>query len=38
MAMDTFIAYVGVYSSVDDAKADYDAVHDLHTEDGLIDA
>lgn len=38
MAMDTFMAYVGVYSSVEDAKADYDAVHDLHTEDGLIDA
>ena len=38
MAMDTFMAYVGVYSSVDDAKADYDAVHDLHTMEGLIDA
>ena len=38
MAMDTFMAYVGVYSSVDDAKADYDAVHDLHTKEGLIDA
>jgi len=36
--MDTFMAYVGVYSSVDDAKADYQAVHDLHTKDGLIDA
>jgi uncharacterized membrane protein len=38
MAIDTFMAYVGVYSSVEDAKADYDAVHDLHTKDGLIDA
>jgi uncharacterized membrane protein len=38
MAMDTFMAYVGVYSDVADAKADYQAVHDLHTEDGLIDA
>ena len=38
MALDTFMAYVGVYSSVDDAKADYDAVHDLHTKEGLIDA
>jgi len=38
MAVDTFMAYVGVYSSVDDAKADYDAVHDLHTKEGLIDA
>jgi uncharacterized membrane protein len=36
--MDTFIAFVGVYSNVDDAKADYDAVHDLHTKEGLIDA
>jgi uncharacterized membrane protein len=32
------MAYVGVYSNVDDAEADYQAVHDLHTEDGLIDA
>jgi uncharacterized membrane protein len=38
MAIDTFMAYVGVYSSVEDAKADYDAVHDLHTKDDLIDA
>ncbi len=38
MAMDTFMAYVGVYSSVDDAEADYDAVHDLHTKEGLLDA
>ncbi len=38
MAMDTFIAYVGVYSNVDDARADYDAVHDLHTKADLIDA
>ncbi len=38
MAIDTFMVYVGVYSSVDDATADYQAVHDLHTEDGLIDA
>ena len=38
MAVDTFIAYVGVYSSVDDAESDYDFVKDLHTEAGLIDA
>ena len=38
MAVDRFMAYVGVYSSVGDAKADFDAVRDLHTEDGLIDA
>jgi len=38
MAIDTFMVYVGVYSSVDDAEADYQAVHDLHTREGLIDA
>ena len=38
MAVDTFIAYVGVYSSVDDAESDYDFVKDLHTQAGLIDA
>ncbi len=38
MAMDTFMVYVGVYSTVDGAQADYQAVHDLHTQDGLIDA
>jgi uncharacterized membrane protein len=36
--MDTFMVYVGVYADVDDAKADYQAVHDLHVKDGLIDA
>jgi uncharacterized membrane protein len=38
MAFDTFFAYVGVYAKVEDALADYDAVHALHTELGLIDA
>ncbi len=38
MAVDTFFAYSGVYASLDDALADYDAVHALHTEAGLIDA
>ncbi len=38
MAMDTFMAYAGVYGSVEDAKADYQVVHDLHTKDNLIDA
>jgi uncharacterized membrane protein len=38
MAIDTFIAYSGVYATVEDALADYDAVHALHTEIGLIDA
>jgi uncharacterized membrane protein len=38
MAMDTFMAYVGVYSNVEAARADYEAIHDLHVEAGLIDA
>ncbi len=38
MAVDTFMVYVGVYADVEAAKADYQAVHDLHTKDGLIDA
>ena len=38
MAIDTFFAYSGVYASVDDALADYDAVHALSSELGLIDA
>lgn len=38
MAIDTFIAYVGVYDSVADAEAGYQAVKDLHTREGLIDA
>ena len=38
MAIDTFMAYVGVYDNPADADADYDAVKDLHTEAGLIDA
>jgi uncharacterized membrane protein len=38
MAVDTFMVYVGVYENVEDARADYQAVHDLHTKDGLIDA
>src|SRR5262245_30477488 len=38
MAIDTFLVYAGVYDEVDDALADYDAVHKLHTEANLIDA
>ena len=38
MAIDTFIAYIGVYDDVADAEADYDLVKKLHTEAGLIDA
>jgi uncharacterized membrane protein len=38
MALDTFIAFIGVYDDKDAAVADYEAVKDLHTELGLIDA
>ena len=36
--MDMFLAYAGVYEDTEDALADYDAVKELHTEAGLIDA
>jgi uncharacterized membrane protein len=38
MAIDTLMAFVGVYGNVADAEADYRLVHELHTEAGLIDA
>jgi uncharacterized membrane protein len=38
MAVDTFVAYVGVYPSVQDAESDYQLVKDLHTEAGMLDA
>jgi uncharacterized membrane protein len=38
MAIDTLMAYVGVYDNVADAEADYQLVKDLHVEAGLIDA
>ncbi len=38
MAVDTFIAYVGVYDTVAYADADYELVKELHTEAGLIDS
>jgi len=38
MAVDTFIAFVGVYDNVADADADYEMVKDLHTREGLIDS
>ncbi len=38
MAIDTLIAYAGIYDDVADAEADYDVVKALHTEAGLIDA
>jgi uncharacterized membrane protein len=38
MAVDTLMAYVGVYDSVADAEADYDVIKALHVEADLIDA
>ena len=38
MAIDTFVVFVGVYADVEDAEADYQAVKDLHTEAGMLDA
>jgi len=38
MPVDTFMVYVGIYPDVADAEADYDLVHDLHMQAGLIDA
>jgi len=38
MAIDTFFAYSGIYANVENALADYDAIHDLHMKAGLIDA
>ena len=38
MAVDTFLVYVGVYDNPADADTDYQAVKDLHTKAGLIDA
>src|SRR3954469_8299030 len=38
MPFDTLMVYVGIYDRVEDAKADYDLVKDLHTDAGLIDA
>ena len=38
MPIDTLLVYVGVYNDVADAEADYQAVKELHTQAGLIDA
>jgi uncharacterized membrane protein len=38
MAIDTFFVFVGTYSDLADAEADYEAIKDLHTEAGLVDA
>jgi uncharacterized membrane protein len=38
MPIDTFVVFTGIYSDVDAAEADYEAIKDLHTEAGLMDA
>src|SRR6516162_816046 len=38
MAIDTLMAYVGVYENVAAAEDDYQVVKDLHVQAGLIDA
>ena len=38
MPIDTFFAFLGVYEDLEDAKIDYEAIKDLHTEANLIDA
>ena len=38
MAMDTYVVYLGVYGSAEDAEADYEAIKELHNEEGLMDA
>jgi uncharacterized membrane protein len=37
MAIDTLMAFAGVYGNVSDAEADYQLVKELHREAGLID-
>src|SRR3954447_8098819 len=37
MAIDTLMVLVGIYDSVEEAQADYQLVHELHTDAGLID-
>jgi uncharacterized membrane protein len=38
MAIDTFVAFVAIYPSVDEAESDYAAVKELHKELGMLDA
>src|SRR6187200_311296 len=38
MAVDTFMAYVGVYPSVEQAEGDYQLIKDLHVQAGMMDA
>jgi uncharacterized membrane protein len=37
MAFDTFIVLAAAYDKVEDAQADYDAIHDFYKESGIID-
>jgi uncharacterized membrane protein len=37
MALDTFVLFAATYETEDAAVADYDAVHDLYSQSGLID-
>jgi uncharacterized membrane protein len=38
MAVETFVAFIGVYPSVEYAELDYQLVRDLHTKAGMLDA
>jgi len=38
LSIDTFVAFIGVYASPEEAEADYQAVKDLHTAAGLLEA
>src|SRR5688500_18932366 len=38
MAVDTFVAYIGVYPSVESAESEYQLVKDLHNKAGMLDA
>lgn len=38
MAIDTFVSFVGTYAGVEDARRDYDTLHDLHRDADLLDA
>lgn len=38
MAIDTFMVFIGVYPDETTAAADYEAIKDLHTEGGMMDA
>lgn len=38
MPIDTYFAFIGTYDDVEDAKADYEAIKELHVEADMIDA